>query len=152
MLSPNEIKIVLEAALLATQEPLPVAELRRMFDDEIDADTLRKLLAIPDQGVAAEIPRAHPPRAGAALFARRAGDARDHRLPAAGDAWRHRERPRRLGLDRGDPAPRGAQLGRGAGAQGSARASGPLRDHQDLPGRPRAALARGAAAPGRHRQ
>src|SRR5215472_5175394 len=44
MLSPNEIKIVLEAALLATQEPLPVAELRRMFDDEIDADTLRKLL------------------------------------------------------------------------------------------------------------
>src|SRR5262252_9495935 len=44
MLSPNEIKIVLEAALLATQEPLPVAELRRMFDDEVDADTLRKLL------------------------------------------------------------------------------------------------------------
>jgi len=44
MLSPNEIKIVLEAALLAAQEPLPVAELRRMFDDEVDADTLRKLL------------------------------------------------------------------------------------------------------------
>jgi segregation and condensation protein B len=44
MLNPNEIKIVLEAALLAAQEPLPVAELRRMFDDEIDADTLRKLL------------------------------------------------------------------------------------------------------------
>ena len=44
MLSPNEIKIVLEAALLSAQEPLPVAELRRMFDDEIDADTLRKLL------------------------------------------------------------------------------------------------------------
>jgi len=44
MLSPNEIKIVLEAALLAAQEPLPVSELRRMFDDEIDADTLRKLL------------------------------------------------------------------------------------------------------------
>src|SRR5262252_8307753 len=44
MLSPNEIKIVLEAALLATQEPLPVAELRRMFDDEVDTDTLRLLL------------------------------------------------------------------------------------------------------------
>ena len=44
MLSPNEIKIVLEAALLATQEPLPVAELRKMFDDEVDADTLRMLL------------------------------------------------------------------------------------------------------------
>ena len=44
MLSPNEIKIVLEAALLAAQEPLQVAELRKMFDDEIDADTLRMLL------------------------------------------------------------------------------------------------------------
>src|SRR5215831_11648228 len=44
MLSPNEIKIVLEAALLAAQEPLPVAELRKMFDDEVDADTLRLLL------------------------------------------------------------------------------------------------------------
>ena len=44
MLSPNEIKIVLEAALLAAQEPLPVAELRKMFDDEVDADTLRMLL------------------------------------------------------------------------------------------------------------
>jgi len=44
MLSPNEIKIVLEAALLAAQEPLAVAELRKMFDDEVDADTLRMLL------------------------------------------------------------------------------------------------------------
>ena len=44
MLSPNEIKIVLEAALLAAQEPLPVAELRKMFEDEVDADTLRMLL------------------------------------------------------------------------------------------------------------
>lgn len=44
MLSPNEIKIILEAALLASLEPLPVAELRKMFDDEIDADTVRMLL------------------------------------------------------------------------------------------------------------
>src|SRR5215467_3194288 len=44
MLSPNEIKIVLEAALLAAQEPLAVAELRKMFDDEVDADTMRMLL------------------------------------------------------------------------------------------------------------
>src|SRR6266850_777297 len=44
MLSPNEVKIVLEAALLAAQEPLPVSELRKMFDDQIDADTLRMLL------------------------------------------------------------------------------------------------------------
>jgi segregation and condensation protein B len=44
MLSPSEIKIVLEAALLAAQEPLPVAELKKMFDDEIDSDTVRLLL------------------------------------------------------------------------------------------------------------
>jgi len=44
MLSPSEIKIVLEAALLAAQEPLPVSELRKMFDDEVDSDTVRLLL------------------------------------------------------------------------------------------------------------
>ena len=44
MLSPSDVKIVLEAALLSAQEPLPIAELRKMFDEEIDADTLRKLL------------------------------------------------------------------------------------------------------------
>jgi segregation and condensation protein B len=44
MLSPSEIKIVLEAALLAAQEPLPVAELRKMFEDQIDSNTLRLLL------------------------------------------------------------------------------------------------------------
>ena len=56
MLTPNEIKVVLEAALLAAQEPLPVSELRKMFDDEIDADTVRLLLeelreAWTDRGV-----------------------------------------------------------------------------------------------------
>jgi segregation and condensation protein B len=44
MLSPNDVKIILEAALLASQEPLPISELRKMFDEEIDAETLRKLL------------------------------------------------------------------------------------------------------------
>ena len=44
MLNPNEVKIILETALLAAQEPLPIAELKKMFDDEIDADTLRMLL------------------------------------------------------------------------------------------------------------
>src|ERR1700704_4791184 len=44
MLNPNEVKIVLEAALLAAQEPIPVAELRKMFDEEIGADTIRRLL------------------------------------------------------------------------------------------------------------
>jgi segregation and condensation protein B len=42
--NPAEIKRILEAALLATQEPLSVSELRRMFDDELAADTVRKLL------------------------------------------------------------------------------------------------------------
>jgi segregation and condensation protein B len=56
MLTPNEVKIVLETALLAAQEPLPVAELRKMFDEEIDADTIRRLLeelreAWKDRGV-----------------------------------------------------------------------------------------------------
>ena len=56
MLSPNEVKIVLEAALLAAQEPLPVSELRKMFDEEIGADTIRRLLeelreAWKDRGV-----------------------------------------------------------------------------------------------------
>ena len=56
MPSPSEVKIVLEAALLAAQEPLPVSELRKMFDEEIDADTIRRLLeelreAWKDRGV-----------------------------------------------------------------------------------------------------
>src|SRR3981081_3646620 len=44
MLNPNKVKIVLETALLAAQEPIPIAELRKMFDEEIGADTIRKLL------------------------------------------------------------------------------------------------------------
>ena len=44
MLSPNEVKVVLEAALLATPEPLDIAEMRKLFDDDVGADTLRRLL------------------------------------------------------------------------------------------------------------
>ena len=44
MLNPNEVKTVLETALLANQSPLSIAELRRMFDEDIGADTLRRLL------------------------------------------------------------------------------------------------------------
>src|SRR3989442_6016849 len=56
MRSPNEVRIVLEAALLAAQEPLPISELRKMFDEEIGADTIRRLLeelreAWKDRGV-----------------------------------------------------------------------------------------------------
>jgi segregation and condensation protein B len=44
MLSPTEAKRVIEAALLASPEPLSIADLRRLFDEEIGADTLRRLL------------------------------------------------------------------------------------------------------------
>ena len=56
MLDPIEVKVVLEAALLAAQEPLPISELRKIFDEEIGADTIRRLLeelreAWKDRGV-----------------------------------------------------------------------------------------------------
>jgi len=44
MLNPSEVKTVLEAALLAAQQPLPIPELCKMFDEEIGADTVRRLL------------------------------------------------------------------------------------------------------------
>jgi segregation and condensation protein B len=37
-------KMVLEAALLASQEPLALAELRKLFDDDLGNETLRKVL------------------------------------------------------------------------------------------------------------
>jgi segregation and condensation protein B len=40
----QEAKVVLEAALLTSEQPLPVSELRRLFDDELNADTIRVLL------------------------------------------------------------------------------------------------------------
>jgi segregation and condensation protein B len=45
MLNPTEAKRILEAALLASPEPLALADLKRLFDDEVAPDTLRKLLA-----------------------------------------------------------------------------------------------------------
>ncbi len=41
---PAHIKRVLEAALLSSAEPLPVADLRKMFDDEIGPDVIRRML------------------------------------------------------------------------------------------------------------
>lgn len=43
--TPEDYKRVLEAALLSAAEPLPLAELKRLFDDNFDDDTLRSLLA-----------------------------------------------------------------------------------------------------------
>jgi len=44
-MQPSEAKRILEAALLAAQEPLSVPVLRQLFDDQLSADTLKKLLA-----------------------------------------------------------------------------------------------------------
>lgn len=44
MLNPSEVKVLLETALLAAQDPLPIAQLRKLFDDEVGADTVRRLL------------------------------------------------------------------------------------------------------------
>jgi len=44
MLSPTDAKTVLETALLASQEPLSIADLRRLFEAEIGTDTIRRLL------------------------------------------------------------------------------------------------------------
>lgn len=37
---------VIEAALLSAAQPLSVADLRRLFDDELDADAVREMLAL----------------------------------------------------------------------------------------------------------
>lgn len=44
MLSPNEVKAVLETALLSSQAPLSVGELRKLFEEDVGADTIRHLL------------------------------------------------------------------------------------------------------------
>ena len=44
MLSLPEAKMVLETALLSSQEPLAIGELRKLFDQELGADTIRRLL------------------------------------------------------------------------------------------------------------
>jgi segregation and condensation protein B len=45
MHSPFDAKRILEAALLASPEPLGLADLKRLFDDEVDADVIKNLLA-----------------------------------------------------------------------------------------------------------
>lgn len=44
MSDPVEVKRVLEAALLSSAEPLALADLRKLFDDDIAADVLRRVL------------------------------------------------------------------------------------------------------------
>src|SRR5918996_3975685 len=45
MLNPLEAKRILEAALLASQEPLGMTELKRLFDGQLAAEAIRPLLA-----------------------------------------------------------------------------------------------------------
>jgi segregation and condensation protein B len=45
MLDPTEAKRIIEAALLCAQEPVALADLKRLFGGEIGADTLRRLVA-----------------------------------------------------------------------------------------------------------
>ncbi len=44
MLNPGEVKTVLETALLTTQEPMSIGALRKLFEDDVGADTIRRLL------------------------------------------------------------------------------------------------------------
>ena len=44
LLNPGEIKRILEAALLTSQDPLSVVELKKLFDEELSAEILRRLL------------------------------------------------------------------------------------------------------------
>ncbi|MCL2523800.1 MAG: SMC-Scp complex subunit ScpB [Betaproteobacteria bacterium] len=43
-MEPSQVKKILEAALLAAREPMTPHDMRKMFADELSADTLRKLL------------------------------------------------------------------------------------------------------------
>jgi segregation and condensation protein B len=44
MPNPAEAKRIIEAALLSSQEPVALSDLKRLFEDEIGPDTLRRLL------------------------------------------------------------------------------------------------------------
>ncbi len=43
-MEPSQVKRVLEAALLAAREPMSPHDMKRMFDEELSTDMLRKLL------------------------------------------------------------------------------------------------------------
>jgi segregation and condensation protein B len=44
MLNPHEVKKILEAALLASSQPLTLPTLRKLFEEDINLDTVRALL------------------------------------------------------------------------------------------------------------
>jgi hypothetical protein len=113
---PEDFKRVLETALLVAGDPLPLAELKKLFDEEFDDDTWRSLLddlrrdwaergvelvqlssglALPEPAGIPVLHRSPEERKAAEVFARRDGNPGHHRLSAAGDARRHRGCARR---------------------------------------------------------
>ena len=52
MANPAEVRRILEAALLAAKAPLSLADMKRLFDDEVGNETLRKLLEEPREELA----------------------------------------------------------------------------------------------------
>ena len=149
------------------QEPLSATELKRLFEGELGVDAIRKLLAELARGVAGPrrragqplerlalpdprripaLPGAPVPGDAAALFARGHGDAGHHRLPPAGHARRHRGRARRRRVDPDHPGARDPRLDRRRRPPRNPWPAGALRHHEQVPRRPRAALAGRAAA------
>jgi segregation and condensation protein B len=77
-----EVKLILETALLASQEPLSLGELRRLFDETLSGDTIRSIL----EELRAE------------------WEGRGVELVAAASGWRFRTRPKyQQYLDRLNP-------------------------------------------------
>ncbi len=170
--SAAEAKGVLEAALLVAGEPVPVAQLAKLFDPALAVDTVRALLgelaqrlvgaqgraragriglALPGPARRATLSR--PARAGkaAALLARGHGNAGDHRLSATRHPRRHRSDPRRRRVHERHQDARGPAMGRGRRTSRDAGPPGALRDDEDVPRRPRPHLGGGAASAGRAR-
>ena len=163
-----DAKRVLETALICSQQPLPVRELRVLFNDELGADTIKSLLledlqndwaqrgvelvqrgqrlALPEPARDARLPRPPASREAAAVHPRRARDAGDHCLPATGHARRHGRHPGRDD-QRADPqAARRPRLGRGDRPSRNRRPAGAVCDHAPVPRRPGPGLAGPVAA------
>src|SRR3970040_932937 len=129
-----EAKRILEAALLASPEPIALNELKRLFDNEIAVDTLKNLLEELREdwsGRAVELVNL----ASGWGFQTRAGYPGRHRGHSRG----YRPQP-------DHPDAREPRLDRRRRAPRDPGTAGTLRHHATLPRRPGPALAAGAAA------
>ena len=162
-----DAKRILETALICSTQPLPVRELRVLFDDELGADTIKSLLAelqerlgaarpgagergqrlaLPEPARDARPPRPPAPREAAALHPRGARDAGHHCLPPAGHARRHGRHPRRDDQLADPQAARRPRLGRGDRPSRNRGPAGAVRDHAPVPRRPGPGVAGPVAA------